>query len=92
MIIKKMTRVKTLDFLCISQVGMVEISSIFINIGNSSDNNFTNFPRERYELFFSFLRKGVKPKFILSSYFNNKQLIRYIIWKKNRFLDREIKP
>ena len=58
MIVKKMTRVKTLDFLCISYVGMVEISNIFVNLGNSSENNFTNFPRKRYELIFSFLEKA----------------------------------
>jgi hypothetical protein len=92
MIVKNVARVKTFNFRFIYQVGMVEIGNIFINLRNSSENNFTNFPWKRYELLFSFFRKGVKLEFVLSIYLNNKQFIRYIIWKKNRFFVRIENP
>jgi hypothetical protein len=92
MIVEEMTQVKTLDFLSIYQVGMIEKGSILVNLGNSSKKNFTNFPLKRYELLFPFLRKCVKLEFIFSFYFNNEQLIRYIIRQKDGFFVRTKNP
>jgi hypothetical protein len=68
MIIKNIIRVETLDFFDESQVIMIETSNIFVYFGNSSENNFTNFPRERYELFFPFFIESMEPKFIFPNY------------------------
>jgi len=86
MIVEEMTQVETLDFLSIYQVGMIEKGIILVNLGNSSKKNFTDFPLKRYELLFPFLRKCVKLEFIFSFYFNNEQLIRYIIRPKDGFV------
>jgi hypothetical protein len=62
----------------------MEVARKFINLVHISEYEVPNFPRKRYELFFSLFMEKMQLVVVLPCYFNNKHFVRYASRKGGR--------